>query len=284
MLSLTQVTKTLGHKEIIHPLNYEFNTGVYGLLGPNGAGKTTLIHMIAAASEPTSGVISFAGKKITDHNLAYYKTLGFLPQQDAIYPAMKAYDYIHYFALLKGIKEQEIKPLIFHLAQVFNLRNELNKKCGKFSGGMKRRLGLMQAMLNNPRILILDEPTSGLDPMERIRLRNLISELAANRTIIISTHIVPDVEQIANRILFLKQGKLIMDGTIDSLVTPLRGQVWEMTVRSDQLPNIERHLRTISIKSLHEDLVNVRFLSDVKITGAITVAPSLEDAFVKVFR
>lgn len=283
MLKLINVTKRFSKKEVIHPLNHSFTNGVYGLLGPNGAGKTTLINMLAAVSRPSSGQICYNDSDIFQENQAYYDDLGFLPQQDAIYPNMKAKDYLFYLAALKGISHNEAHHLISHLSEVFNLSGELEKRCGKYSGGMKRRLGLMQAMLNNPRILILDEPTSGLDPMERIRLRNLIADLSLERTVIFSTHIVPDVEQIANRIIFLKKGVIIADGDLNYYAGKIRGKVWETILPARELVGFQNIYRVVSSRSKEGGALIVRFLAGNPPPNAIAQVPSLEDAFVEAF-
>ena len=283
MLRLVNVSKSFAGKEVLHPLNFTFQNGVYGLLGPNGAGKTTLINMLVAMSEPSTGSVSYKGKDVFQENMAYYSELGFLPQQDALYPTMKAREYLRYIARLKGIPKADIDERINYLAGLCNLSDELDKRCGKYSGGMKRRLGLMQAMLNDPKVLILDEPTSGLDPMERIRLRNLIADLSLDRTVIFSTHIVPDVEQVANQIIFLKEGTVIACGNLSSFTERMRGKVWEIRVKERDLTAFQQTYAIVSFRTDENAFLLVRFLSDSPPRGASLKEATLEDAFVADF-
>lgn len=282
MLQLQNISKSYGRKAIIRTTSFQFEHGVYGLLGPNGAGKTTLIHMMAALSRPSSGHVLYKGRDVLENNLVYYRELGFLPQKDAIYPNMKAKDYLFYLAALKGIGHVEAKKRILDLAELCNLSGELEKRCGKYSGGMKRRLGLMQAMLNNPRVLILDEPTSGLDPIERIRLRNLISDLSLDRTVIFSTHIVPDVEQIAKHIVFLREGQFVA-GSFHSFANKMQGKVWEIKLDEKDLPRFQQEFILVSIRSTEHGNLIIRFLSEQPPHGACPMKPSLEDTFVSMF-
>lgn len=283
MIELKSVEKSYGKHKVIHSLDFVFKPGIYGLLGPNGAGKTTLINMLAAVSEPSSGSILYQGKDIFDNNLAYYDNLGYLPQEDALYPNFKAVDYLKYLAELKAVPSNQMMTRIKRLAKVCNLEGELGKRCKDYSGGMKRRLGLMQAMLNDPRVLILDEPTSGLDPMERIRLRNLIADLSQDRVVILSTHIVSDIEQIADWVLFLKDGCFQHVGNLNYYYKLMQGRVWEIQTTEKGIMALERRTRIISVRSGDNGLHLVRFISDVPIKKARRCAPSLEDAFVEIF-
>lgn len=283
MLQLANVSKSFSGKEVLHPLNFSFQNGVYGLLGPNGAGKTTLINMLVAMSKPSSGSVSYKGKDVFQENRVYYRELGFLPQQDALYPTMKARDYLRYMAGLKGIPKAEVENRIHYLAEVCNLSRELDKRCGKYSGGMKRRLGLIQAMLNDPKVLILDEPTSGLDPMERIRLRNLIADLSLDRTVIFSTHIVPDVEQVANQIIFLKEGTVIAHGNLASFTQKMQGKVWELRMQERALAAFQRSYPMVSFRTDENGFLLVRFLSNKPPQSATPREATLEDAFVADF-
>lgn len=283
MLNLVNISKSFLGKVVIHPLNFTFKNGVYGLLGPNGAGKTTLINMMVAMSKPSAGSVTYKNKDVFEENRAYYEELGFLPQQDAIYPAMKAREYLRYIAGLKGLSKAEAEDRIAHLAGLCNLSSELDKRCGKYSGGMKRRLGLMQAMLNNPKVLILDEPTSGLDPMERIRLRNLIADLSLDRTVIFSTHIVPDVEHVANQIIFLKAGKIIASGNLPSFTDRVKGNVWEIRMKDCDLAAFQKNYPMVSCRTDENGFLLVRFLSNKPPYEAQPKEPTLEDVFVADF-
>lgn len=284
MLKLKNVEKSYGKKMVIKPLNFTFHAGVYGLLGPNGAGKTTLINMLAAVSEPSSGGILYQDKDIFDNNQAYYDSLGYLPQQDALYPNFKALEYLQYMAELKAVPKNQIMRRIHYLAKICNLEGELDKRCKQYSGGMKRRLGLMQAMLNNPKVLILDEPTSGLDPMERIRLRNLISDLSKDRVVIFSTHIVSDIEQVADIILFLRDGRFQHAGDLTYYYQLMDGRVWEIVLSEKELSEIAGNMQIVSVRSAGEGRMNVRFISDQPLLSAKACSPTLEDAFVEIFK
>lgn len=283
MVELQNVEKYYNKRRVINPLNFTFHTGVYGLLGPNGAGKTTLINMLAAVSEPSSGSVVYKGKDIFDNNLDYYNSLGYLPQEDALYPNFKAIEYLKYMAELKAVPQNQVMQRIEYLAKICNLEGELDKRCKQYSGGMKRRLGLMQAIINNPKVLILDEPTSGLDPMERIRLRNLISDLSKERLVILSTHIVSDIEHISDCILFLKDGSLQHVGDLNYFYRLMEGRVWEIWVNEQELPKLYANSRIIAVRTGEQGLLQVRFISDQTILGAKQCKPTLEDSFVEIF-
>ena len=217
-LKMTKLTKQFGDFTAVDHMNLTMTNGVYGLLGVNGAGKTTLMRMICTLLQPTSGKITCNGKDILKMGADYRKLLGYLPQEFGFYPEFTVKDYLLYIAALKGIRPVVAKKRVKELIAKVGLSKAANKKMKKLSGGMKRRAGIAQAMLNDPKILILDEPTAGLDPNERIRFRNLISELSEDRLVLLSTHIVSDVEYIANEIWLMKDGKLLHQGTADELI------------------------------------------------------------------
>ena len=212
-LELHQLTKNFGHFTAVNHMNLTMSNGVYGLLGVNGAGKTTLMRMLCTLLRPTSGSISCDGKDIFKMDGEYRRLLGYLPQDFGFYPEFTVQDYLLYIASIKGIRPAAAHKKVRELLPQVGLAKASNKKMKKLSGGMKRRAGIAQAMLNNPKILILDEPTAGLDPNERIRFRNLISELSEDRLVLLSTHIVSDIEYIANQIWLMKDGTLIRKGT-----------------------------------------------------------------------
>ncbi len=284
MLELNHLEKSYGKNKIIHELNYRFDRGIYGLLGPNGAGKTTLINMIAAASMPTAGEVLYRGQNILKDGQKYYASLGYLPQEDCLYPNFTAEEYLFYFAAMKGLPRDLAVQRIEKLSKICHLDTELKKKCGRYSGGMKRRLGLIQALLNNPRVLILDEPTSGLDPMERMSLRNLIVSLARDRVVIYSTHIVPDIEQIAERIIFLKKGRIVLEGKERELLQRAEGKVWELIIDGRELECFARQHKIISSRQMDSNQLKVRYVSDDKLPQARPVPASLEDLFAEVFK
>lgn len=216
--------------------------GVYGLLGPNGAGKSTLMNLITQNLEPDEGEILVNGISATKMGASYRDVLGYMPQQQGLYDRFSALEFLRYFASLKGLKAKESRKRIEELLEVVNLTKARNRKLGGFSGGMKQRVLLAQALLNEPQILILDEPTAGLDPKERIRIRNYISSISENKIVLIATHVVSDVECIAKEILFLRGGKLLEKETPEKLVEQMDGLVWEVIIRSDQLSQLEQVL------------------------------------------
>ena len=214
-LVLDRVSKQYSNKIAVDRLSLKLQPGVIGLLGANGAGKTTLMRMICGVLRPTSGTITFDGLDASDE--MYRDVLGYLPQDFGYYPGFTGRDFLMYIAALKGIEKSAAKRRIKELLEIVNLEGVANKKIKTYSGGMKQRLGIAQAVLNNPKMLLLDEPTAGLDPKERVRFRNLIAELAKDSIVILSTHIVSDVEHIADRILMMKEGQFVFDGTLDEI-------------------------------------------------------------------
>lgn len=233
-LELVGLEKTYGSKKqekrTVQNLTADFSHGVYGLLGENGAGKTTLMRMIVGILKPTQGQITCDGIPIGQLGGAYRNLLGYLPQDFGYYKEFSAVRFLNYIAALKAIEPNAAKERIDLLLETVGLAEEKNKKLKTFSGGMLRRIGIAQALLNEPKILILDEPTAGLDPKERVRFRNIISALGKDRIVILSTHIVSDVEYIADRIMIMKQGRLIKAGTQAQILEPVAGCVWNCIV------------------------------------------------------
>lgn len=214
-LVLDRVTKQYQNKIAVDRITLGLRPGVIGLLGANGAGKTTLMRMICGILRPTNGTITFDGLDVSEED--YRDVLGYLPQDFGYYPNFTGRKFLEYMATLKGIDRKTTERKCDELLKLVNLTDVQNKKVKTYSGGMKQRLGIAQAVLNDPKILVLDEPTAGLDPKERVRFRNLIAELGNDRIVILSTHIVSDVEQIANRILMIREGQLIYDGDTTSM-------------------------------------------------------------------
>ena len=274
-LVLENVTKTYKDKTAVCDISTELTSGqLIGLIGKNGAGKTTLMKMLATVIKPTSGQILFDGKNTVKNPNSIRNTIGYLPQEVSVYPNLTAYEYLNYVAALKGMKKSEAIYQIRKFLLDFHLEDVKDKKLGGFSGGMKQRIGLIGALLNNPKIIITDEPTTGLDPEERIIVRNMLSELAKERIVILSTHIVSDIEAVASRILMLKDGSLIFDNTPHSLIAKADGCVWEYT--SDFIQSGERG---ISSMVQTKDGIHVRQVSRKKPTSqAVPVSSTLEDA------
>ena len=230
-VKFNDLTKKFGNFTAVDHLTMTMTNGVYGLLGVNGAGKTTMMRMLCTLLKPTSGSITCNGKDIFEMDSEYRNLLGYLPQDFGFYPEFTVKDYLMYIASLKGVRPAVAKKRVKELISKVGLSKVANRKMKKLSGGMKRRAGIAQAMLNNPAILVLDEPTAGLDPNERIRFRNLISELSEERLVLLSTHIVSDIEYIANQIWLMKDGNLVRSGTSDELIRTMPVDVWECFVR-----------------------------------------------------
>ena len=283
-LKLQDIVHHFGKKRILNGINLTMSPGVYGLLGPNGTGKTTLMRIVADVLHPTHGNVLLDGRNKDDIGDQYRAQIGYLPQELGMYNHFSARDFLYYVAALKGLTKKEASDRIEVLAQTVNLSGELDKKCGKYSGGMKRRLGIAQALLNNPSILILDEPTVGLDPMERVRFRNLISEISGERIVILSTHIVSDVDHIAKQVLLMGKGELLRQGTIKELTSELQGEVWEALIPGRLLAQIEEKATVVNVQQTDTGLA-VRVVSkDSPCENAVLVNPSLEDVYMHYFR
>lgn len=282
-LKVENLTKNFGGFTAVNHLSLTMTSGVYGLLGVNGAGKTTLMRMLCTLLKPSEGSISYNGKDIFQLDADYRKLLGYLPQDFGFYPEFTVQDYLLYIATIKGIKRTVAKKRVKELIVQVGLSKVANKKMKKLSGGMKRRAGIAQAMLNNPKILILDEPTAGLDPNERIRFRNLISELSEERLVLLSTHIVSDIEYIANEILLMKDGSLIHKGTSDELIQSMPENVWKCVMEKTAVPSILKSYKVSNVKSEAHG-AELRIISKEKpFAGAILEEANLEDVFLYYF-
>ncbi len=282
-LILDGLTKTFSSFPAVNNLSYTMDTGVYGLLGVNGAGKTTLMRMLCTLLTPTSGTITWDGQDIFSLGSAYRNLLGYLPQDFGYYPDFSVQDYLLYIASIKGLRPVTARQRMQNLLEQVGLTQVRRQKMKKLSGGMKRRAGIAQAMLNDPKILILDEPTAGLDPKERIRFRNLISELAENRLVLLSTHIVSDVEYIADQILLMKDGSLVHHGTSQQLLAAAPTQVWTCTVPRAQADQLLHQYPVVNLKTLPQG-VQLRVLSQTPPTPEAHPAEmTLEDLFLHYF-
>ncbi len=264
-------------------VDYTMHNGVYGLLGANGAGKTTLMRMLCTLLKPTEGSISYNGKDIFSMDGEYRKMLGYLPQEFGYYPEFSVRDYMLYIASIKGIRPGPAKRRAEELLEKVGMAKAASKKMKKLSGGMKRRVGIAQAMINNPKILILDEPTSGLDPNERIRFRNLISELAKERLVLLSTHIVSDVEYIANEILLMKEGQIIHSGTVRDIIEEVPIKVWSVIVNKSETEKYLARYKAANVKT-NADTAQLRLLAEgYPAPDAWEEELTLEDAFLYYF-
>jgi len=282
-LELDNLTKEFGEFVAVDHINLTMTNGVYGLLGVNGAGKTTLMRMLCTLLKPTSGSIYCDGKDISEMDDEYRNLLGYLPQDFGFYPEFTVKDYLLYIATIKGVRPVVARKRTNELISKVGLAKVADKKLKKLSGGMKRRAGIAQAMLNNPKILILDEPTAGLDPNERIRFRNLISELSEERLVLLSTHIVSDIEYIANEILMMKDGAIVNKGTLDEIINTMPEKVWNCLVPQQAVSSITKRYKVSNIKSDNHG-VDLRIISAEKpCETAVCVSPSLEDVFLYYF-
>lgn len=282
-LKITNLSKKFGDFTAIDNLNVTMTKGVYGLLGVNGAGKTTLMRMLCTLLKPSDGAIYCDGKDIFSMDSEYRKLLGYLPQEFGFYPEFTIKDYLLYIASLKGIRPIVAKNRVKELTAKVGLQKAVNKKMKTLSGGMKRRVGIAQAMLNDPKILILDEPTAGLDPNERIRFRKLISELAEERLVLLSTHIVSDIEYIANEIWLLKDGKLMHKGSAEEVINSMPENVWECCVGKNEVSCFMNKYKISNMKT-EANGVMLRIISLEKpVENAKSVETSLEDVFLYYF-
>jgi len=257
----------------------DIKPGILGLLGPNGAGKSTFMRMLATITKPTEGQILYDDINIVQHPDTLRAVLGYLPQDFGVYPNLNAIEFLEYMAAIKGLDARASKKRIEELLQVVNLVEAAKRPLGGYSGGMKQRVGIAQALLNDPQLLIVDEPTVGLDPEERVRFRNLLSDLSGERIVILSTHIVSDVEATATHIALVNKGQLLREDAPENLLKELENKVWEWTVHSDDLPALkQKHIISGTIR--RSDGVQVRVVSESKPeANAQNTAPNLEDAY-----
>ena len=282
-LTISNLTKEFGTLRAVDHVNFTMTSGVYGLLGVNGAGKTTLMRMLTTLIKPTSGEILWDGQDVYAMDGQYRKLLGYLPQDFGYYPDFSIYDYLMYIASIKGIRPAVAKERVKLLLKQVGLVRARHKKMKTLSGGMKRRAGIAQAMLNDPKILILDEPTAGLDPSERIRFRNLISELSEDRIVLLSTHIVSDIEYIANDILLMKDGQLVISGTSEDIIDSMPESVWISRVSKNSIDYCLKKFKVSNVKTIPGG-AELRIISRKQpAENAIQVDATLEDVFLYYF-
>jgi len=276
MLSVESVSKRFKSGNYgVREVSLELTGGVLGLLGPNGAGKTTLMQMIATVTPPSSGRISFRGTDVVAKPDVLRRSLGYLPQDFGVYENLTSREFLGYFAALKGAPRGRVDELL----ETVNLHTVSNRAIGGFSGGMKQRLGIAQALINDPDLVIVDEPTAGLDPEERVRFRNLLADLGMARLVILSTHIVSDVESIATQIAIMREGRLVEFATPEELLRRAAGNVWDLVVPSDTFDQLRRTAR-VSAALRKADGVHVRVIGvEPPSRDAREGDPTLEDAF-----
>jgi len=279
MISISELTKTYSGKvQALRGIDLKIGSGMFGLVGPNGAGKTTLMRILAGLVHPTSGAVRVLGNDVTTPHgkLATKAVLGYLPQELGLYPNLTAREFLDYIAILKGVTDRSARrQQVTDALQQVRLSDEADRQLKTYSGGMKRRVGIAQALLGDPQLLIVDEPTSGLDPEERVRLRNLLSDMAVRRTVILSTHIVEDISQSCNDLAVIAHGKVLFRGTPRDLIARARGHVWTINSAGER-PN--NGLTIVSTLQL-QDAVQYRVLGEPAGQAAMPVEPSLEDGY-----
>lgn len=278
-LSVCELTKNFGQKRAVDRVSFTLTPGVYGLLGPNGAGKTTLMKMMVDLLRPTRGEVLLDGVGIRELGAAYRDRLGYMPQEIGVYKNFTAQRFLYYIAALKGLSGRQARQKTARLLRLVGLEEVGKKKLGGFSGGMLRRVGIAQTLLNDPSILILDEPTAGLDPQERIRLRNILSELAENRIVLLSTHIVSDMEFIAGQVIMMRAGGILRTGTTADLLRQMEGKVWLADIPHEALARAKARYIIGNILQ-RPDGVELRIVGDAPPDLACRPAsPVLEDVF-----
>ena len=284
-VEIQNLTKRFGQKTAVDDVSLALTSGVWGLIGANGAGKTTLMRMLAGILTPTSGRVLCDGADTRAMGEAWRDMLGYLPQHFGFYPEFTVADYLDYMAALKGLEKKFAREKIEELCEILSLTRVYRNKIKKLSGGTQRRVGIAQAMLNDPDVLILDEPTSGLDPGERVRFRNLLSEFARDRIVLISTHIVSDIEYIAAENAIMKDGKLIDVGTTEQLLRAVEGKVFTALVPDSFLGRVESEVRVVSLKNEGGGQTLVRYVADAPLLrGSEFAEPRLEDLYLWLFK
>lgn len=282
-LLLDNLCKDFGGNTAVAGITAVLEPGIYGLLGANGAGKTTLLRMICGVLKPTAGQVRLDGIPIDTLGAAYRDKLGYLPQEFVGYPQYSARDFLLYMAVLKGMTRSQAMPKIRELLHMVRLQEAANKKLRAFSGGMRRRLGIAQALLNDPDILILDEPTAGLDPKERVHFRNILEGYAQQKIVLLSTHIVSDLEAIAHKVFLMKDGSFQTQGTVSELLQQANNRVWELTVPSREAEAWQARVTVANLR-YEGDSVTLRILADAKpAPAARPCIPTLEDLYLLYF-
>ena len=282
MLTFNNVSKNFGKFTAVENISLNMDNGLYALLAPNGAGKTTIIKMITTLLNPTEGEILYDGVNIKTMGAAYRELLGYLPQDFGYYKNNTPKQYLSYLAALKGVPKKETAEKIDYLLEMVGLSENADKKMRKFSGGMIQRVGIAQAMLNDPKILILDEPTAGLDPKERVRFRNIISVLSKDRIVILSTHIVSDIESIANQVILIRDKHIYKMDSVANICNELSGKVFEMQVSDKEYEKMEEKYIVLSARQ-EKGFMTIRVFDEADDgtdnDNKVSVSPNLEDVF-----
>ncbi|WP_404446042.1 ABC transporter ATP-binding protein [Sutcliffiella horikoshii] len=283
-LTIKNLSKSFGQKKVLDDVSISFSAGVYGILGANGSGKTTLMRILASVLKPSGGQVYFNNEDIVGMDGAYRDVIGYLPQHVGFYKNFTAEKFLLYIATLKGLPKDQAKGKVAEVLELVGLSSEKKGKVGRFSGGMKQRVGIAQALLNDPKVLIVDEPTAGLDPKERIRFRNLLAKIAINRIVLLSTHIVSDIEFIAREVVILKDGKLLRKDSPQDLLDGIADKVWSVKVKESEIPSFQAAFKVGNIGRVGDGKFELRILSDSKPHPvAVNEAPNLEDLYLYYF-
>lgn len=280
MLEIKKLIKKFGSQTAVDGIDLRFDQGIYALLGPNGAGKTTFLNMLMGAIAPDGGEILFDGVSLANDRSAFNACVGYLPQSPLFYKEFTGREFLDYICALKAIPKRERKAQIERVLREVNLSAAAAKRIGAYSGGMRQRLGIAQALLGDPRVLIFDEPTAGLDPIERIRFRNTISRFSDVKTVLIATHIVPDVESIAQTVVLMKDGIILDEASPDALIEKVEGKVWRVSVPA---AGVDRYIESYRISNIQltNRLYTLRIVSDERPgESSERVAPRLEEAYI----
>jgi ABC-2 type transport system ATP-binding protein len=278
-LTIERLSKRYGQQWALHQLSLRLSPGLLGLVGPNGAGKTSLMRMIATLLSPTEGTIYWNGQDIHTHGQALRQVLGYLPQDFGVYPEFTGRQFLRYLAAMKGLPSSLIHRRVDEVLSIVQMEQVADRKLPTYSGGMKQRIGIAQALLNDPELLIVDEPTAGLDPAERVRFRTLLSSLTRNRIVLLSTHIISDVEAVASRLVILQEGRVLADTTPEALLAQTAGKVWSVT--TDQATALQLQAAyQISTMVNQMNGITLRIVSATRPhDAAVVIDPSLEDAY-----
>jgi ABC-2 type transport system ATP-binding protein len=278
-LTIERLSKSYGQHFALRELSLRCELGLLGLVGPNGAGKTSLMRMIATLLSPTEGTIRWNGQDIRTHGQALRQVLGYLPQDFGVYPEFTGRQFLRYLASMKGLPRPLVNRRVDEVLSIVNLEQEADRKLPTYSGGMKQRIGIAQALLNDPELLIVDEPTAGLDPSERVRFRTLLSSLTRNRIVLLSTHIISDIEAVANRLVILQEGRVLADTTPGALLARTAGSVWNVTTDQATALRLQESYQVSTMVSQMNG-VTLRIVSATRPhEAAVVIDPSLEDAY-----